>query len=142
MAYATLPKIGVGSTLYYEDQVTPGTYIECPWMKDFGELGDEASFTDATPLRSAAEVKISGEPSAQEREFKFIDVPGDGAHEDFIDLALAEATVNMRVELPNGRQFNFPAALAKPKWSTPTRGEAIEVTVPYSKSGDMTHAEV
>lgn len=142
MPYATQPKIGAGSTLHYEDPVTPGTFIECPWMTDMGESGDSSSFADATPLRSTSEVKIPGEATAQEAEFRFIDVPGDQAHEDFIDLAKAEATVTMRKILSNGRQMEFDAALGKPKWPNPERANRIEVIIPYTKSGDLTHSEV
>jgi hypothetical protein len=138
MPLSTVPKIGDGSTLAYEDQASPGTFIECPWMIDMGEIGDDASTADATPLRSVDEVKIPGSPTSEDREYKFIDVPGDAAHEDFIDLAEAQTTVNMQTTLSNGRVFDYPAILSKPKWSTPTRGERIEVTVPYSKSGPMT----
>ena len=137
MPLSDVPIIGDGTTLAYEDQSTPDTYIECPWMVDMGDVGDESSTADATPLRSADEVKIPGAPVSEDREYKFIDVPGDVAHEDFIDLAEAETTVNMRATFSNGRVFTYPAVLSKPKWSTPQRGERIEVMVPYSKSGAM-----
>lgn len=139
MPYSTQPTTGAGSTLYYED--ASGNYVECPWMTDMGELGDEAQFFDATPLRSSAEIKYSTEAATQEKEFKFVDVPGDSDHEDFIDMAKAQATVNMRTILSNGRQMDYPVSLGRPKWATPTRGEKVEVTVPYSKSGDITHSQ-
>ena len=136
MPVSTVPIIGDGSTLSYESAV-PDVFVECPWMIDMGDIGDESSFADATPLKSLDEVKIAGSPTSEAREFKFIDVPGDTDHEDFIDMAEAQASVNMKVTLSNGRVFDFLAKLSKPKWPTPTRGERVEITVPYSKSGAM-----
>jgi len=142
MAYSAIPKIGEGSTLSYEDPLTPGTYIELDEITGNGGVGTVGEFVDATPLRAAAPRQINGAQQAVTGEFICFDVPANAALAGFLVLATGHETVKMRQVRSTGRQIDFTITLSGREFMEQQRGEPDKVKFPYTQIGSITESEV
>ena len=132
MPYSTSPKTGSGTTLSYEDQALPGTYIELVEVTGSGPLGETTDFVDATPLRNATPRQIDGDVQVTSGEWVFFDVPGDTDMAAFLALAQSRSTIKMRQIRSTGRQIDFTATLGGRLFMEQSRGEPDKVKVPYT----------
>lgn len=142
MAYSSVPKIGEGSQLLYEDPLNPGTYIELDEATGNGAVGTPTEFVDASPLRAVAPRQIPGEAQVQSGEFVFYDVPTNVGLAGFLALAVVKDTVKMRQVRQTGRQIDFTVRLGGRKFNEQARGEPDKVTVPYTQIEPETETEI
>lgn len=142
MAYSTVPMIGEGSQLLYEDPLNPGSYLELDEATGNGAIGTPAEFVDASPLRAPSPRQIPGESQVQNGEFVFFDVPSNANLAGFLALAVAHDTVNMRQIRATGRQIDFQVRLGGRKFNEQARNEADKVTVPYTQISVESESEV
>lgn len=142
MAYATVPKIGEGSQLLYEDPITPGSYLELDEATGNGPVGTMGDFVDATPLRAASPRQIPGAQQPKTGEFIFFDVPSNANLAGFISLAATHSTVKMRQTRSTGRQIDFTVTLSGREFMEQQRGEPDKVKVAYTQVNVETETEV
>lgn len=142
MPYSTVPKIGEGSQLAFEDSGNPGTYLELDEATGNGPVGTVASFVDATPLRAPAPRQIPGVQEPVTGEFIFYDVPSNANLATFLAHAESYDTINMRQTRSTGRQIDFQVTLSGREFMAQERGEPDKIRVPYTQIGTETESEV
>ncbi|MGL5488867.1 MAG: hypothetical protein ACRDC6_21640 [Shewanella sp.] len=77
-----------------------------------GKQGVTSGFVDCSTLLDTQEQSIADLPKGPEKEFGFIDKPGDADFQAFLDAAAARQTVKVKIEMPNGRISNSLISLA------------------------------
>ena len=137
MPNSTIAVIGAGTTLSFEDPSSKGTYIELDEARTIGAIGEQGEFVETTPIKKKTRTYIPGLKTPPDKEITGNDVPGDANQETFLQLAKDNATVNMKVELSNGRVGTFTLALAGWQINEPQGGEALQWTVYGKQSGDV-----
>ena len=68
-----------------------------------GKQGAVGGFVDCTTLLDTQDQAIADLPKGPEKEFGFIDKPGDADFQAFLDAATNRDTVKIKIEMPNGR---------------------------------------
>lgn len=138
MAASTVAKIGAGSVLSFEDPDTPDSFLPLTEVLSIGAIGEQGEFVETTPIAATTRTYIPGLKTPPDKEITGNDVPGDVNQEKFLQLAKAMETVNMKVELANGRNAAFTMALSGWQINEPAGDGAIVWTVYGKQSGDVT----
>lgn len=138
MAAPTVATIGAGSTVSFEDPDTPDTFLPLAEVRTIGAIGEQGEFVETTPIAATTRTYIPGLKTPPDKEITGNDVPGDVNQEKFLALAKTMATVNMKVELSNGRMATFVLALSGWQINDVQGGEAVQWTVYGKQSGDVT----
>ena len=132
MAASTVALIGAGTTLSFEDPDNAETFLVLEEARTIGAIGEQGEFVETTPIKATTRTYIPGLRTPPDKEITGNDVPADAHQEKFLQLAANNQTVNMKVELSNGRTGAFVLALSGWQINEPQGGEALMWTV-YSK---------
>lgn len=138
MAASTVARIGAGSILSFEDPDTANTFLPLTEALSIGAIGEQGEFVETTPISATTRTYIPGLKTPPDKEITGNDVPGDANQEKFLALAKAMVTVNMKVELANGRVATFTLAMSGWQINEPAADGAIVWTVYGKQSGDVT----
>ena len=138
MPASTVALIAAGTILSFEDPETEGEYLELTEATSIGAIGVQGDFVETTPLSATTRTYIPGLKTPPDKEIVGNDVPGDANQETFLDLASDNTTVNMKVELSNGRVGDFVMALSGWQINEPQGAETLQWTVYGKQSGDVT----
>lgn len=138
MAASTVAKIGAGSVLSFEDPDTADTFLPLTEALTLGAIGEQGEFVETTPIAATTRTYIPGLKTPPDKEITGNDVPGDANQEKFLALAKSMETVNMKIELANGRIAAFTLALSGWQINEPAGDGAIVWTVFGKQSGDVT----
>jgi len=138
MAASTIALIGAGTTLSFEDPDNASTFLELVEARTIGAIGEQGEFVETTPIKATTRTYIPGLRTPPDKEITGNDVPADANQEKFLQLAADNATVNMKVELSNGRTGAFVLALSGWQINEPQGGEALMWTVYGKQSGSVT----
>lgn len=134
--------LGAGTCLRYEDQSTPGTYIDIEEALSIFEVGDnEGGVVDITPICSPEGQKevIEGEGDPKEVEIVLNDKPGKTDYADYITLVMAKTeNVTHQVEFSNGRIATFDLSYLGFRMNETERGAQLQATVKASQVTDIT----
>ena len=121
--YAMLPagtKVSWGADTAEDAALKP-----LPNCTAVGKQGAVGGFVDCTTLLDTQDQAIADLPKGPEKEFGFIDNPGDADFQAFLDAATARQTVKIKIEMPNGRISTSLISLSG--W------EMAEIQVPANK---------
>lgn len=121
--YAMLPagtKVSWGTDVAEDSALKP-----LPNCTAVGKQGAVGGFVDCTTLLDIQDQAIADLPKGPEKEFGFIDNPGDADFQAFLDAATARQTVKIKIEMPNGRISTSLISLAG--W------EMAEIQAPANK---------
>ncbi len=121
--YAMLPagtKVSWGTDVAGDSALKP-----LPNCTAVGKQGAVSGFVDCTTLLDTQDQAIADLPKGPEKEFGFIDSPGDADFQAFLDAATARQTVKIKIEMPNGRISTSLISLAG--W------EMAEIQAPANK---------
>ena len=138
MATNTTAILGAGSSLSFEDPDASGTFLELAEARTIGAIGEQGEFVETTPIAATTRTYIPGLKTPPDKEITGNDVQGDASQEKFLQLAKDNSTVNMKVELSNGRTATFTLALSGWQINEPQGGEALQWTVFGKQSGEVT----
>lgn len=99
--------------------------------KAIGAMGQTGGFVDCTTLKDTQKQSVSDLPDGQEKSLGFIDDPTNTDFAAFLNAAEARQTIQLYVQLPNGRTATMLLALSG--WqvneiSAPA-SEVIQITV-------------
>lgn len=144
MAFNTVPVRGDGSTLLFEDPLTPDTYIEIEENVSGIPLTTARTFTEAPRLRDTGQVrKIVGVAEENDGEFSLNDTQGLASTADF--LALADAyteNLKMRHVRSTNEQIDFVVNLGGIRRDAVESGAVVKISIPYAVVGSLTPTEV
>ena len=138
MAASTVARIGAGSTLSFEDPTTVNTFLPLTEALSIGAIGEQGEFVETTPIAATTRTYIPGLKTPPDKEITGNDVPGDANQEKFLALAKAMATINMKVELANGRIATFTLVMSGWQINEPAGDGALVWTAYGKQSGDVT----
>ena len=138
MAASTVARIGAGSTLSFEDPDTANTYLPLEEALTIGAIGEQGEFVETTPIAATTRTYIPGLKTPPDKEITGNDIPGDANQEKFLALAKAMATINMKVELANGRIATFTLVMSGWQINEPAGDGALVWTAYGKQSGDVT----
>jgi hypothetical protein len=144
MAYSANPVRGDGSTLLFEDPLTPDSYIEIEENVSGIDISTARTFVDAPRLRDTGSTrKIDGLTEENSGEFTLNDTPGLSSTADFVALADAYTqNLSMRHVRTTGEQVDFVVNLAGVKRTAMESGQVAKIAIPYSITGTPTFTEV
>ena len=137
MPTTTTALIAAGTLLSFEDPDTPDTFLLLEEATAIGSIGVQGEFVETTPLSATTRTYIPGLRTPPDKEIIGNDIPGDTNQEKFLQLAAKNTTVNMKVELSNGRTGAFSMALSGWQINEPTGAEALQWTVYGKQSGEV-----
>lgn len=137
MAASTTATIGAGSTLSFEDPATPDTFLELTEARTIGAIGEQGEFVETTPIGATTRTYIPGLKTPPDKEITGNDVTGDANQQKFLALATANDSVNMKVELSNGRTGTFTLAMSGWQINDPQGSEALQWTAYGKQSGEV-----
>ena len=138
MPATTTALIAAGTLLSFEDPDSEGTFLSLDEATAIGSIGVQGEFVETTPLSATTRTYIPGLKTPPDKEIVGNDVPGDASQEAFLQLASGNATVNMKVELSNGRTGTFVMALSGWQINEPQGAETLQWTVYGKQSGEVT----
>lgn len=138
MAASTVARIGAGSVLSFEDPATANTFLPLNEALSIGAIGEQGEFVETTPIAATTRTYIAGLKTPPDKEITGNDVPGDANQEKFLALAKAMKTVNMKVELANGRIAAFALIMSGWQINEPAGDGALVWTAYGKQSGDVT----
>lgn len=99
--------------------------------KALGAMGQTGGFVDCTTLKDKQKQSVSDLPDGPEKSLGFIDDPSNTDFAALLNAAEARKTIQLYVELPNGRTST--ALLALSGWQmneiTAPASEVIQITV-------------
>lgn len=137
MPASTTALIAAGTVLSFEDPGQPGTFLALEEATAIGSVGVQGEFVETTPLKATTRTYIPGLKTPPDKEIVGNDIPGNANQEKFLKLAADNATVNMKVELSNGRTGTFVMALSGWQINEPQGNESLQWTVYGKQSGEV-----
>ncbi len=141
MPLAITETLGAGSGLWYEDQSTPGTYIELTNALEIGPIGAQGESVQVTPIGETTHRFIAGMETPPDLQFTFNHIPGDADYAGFLSLARSRTQINMRVQYTSGDRADFNCALLGAQMQTPESAAQLKMAVQAKQSGETTWAE-
>ncbi len=138
MAASTVARIGAGSVLSFEDPDTANKFLPLTEALSIGAIGEQGEFVETTPIAATTRTYIPGLKTPPDKEVTGNDIPGDANQEKFLALAKAMATINMKVELANGRIATFTLVMSGWQINEPAGDGALVWTAYGKQSGDVT----
>lgn len=138
MAASTVARIGAGSVLSFEDPDTANKFLPLTEAISIGAIGEQGEFVETTPIAATTRTYIPGLKTPPDKEVTGNDIPGDANQEKFLALAKAMATINMKVELANGRIATFTLVMSGWQINEPAGDGALVWTAYGKQSGDVT----
>lgn len=144
MTYKQNPTRGDGSTLLFEDPLTPDSYIEIEENVAGIDISTAGTLVDAPRLRDTGSPrKIDGLTEENSGEFSLYDTPGLTSTADFVALADAKTqNLKMRHVRSTNEQVDFVVNLAGVKRPAVNSGEIVKIAIPYAIIGTPTFTEV
>ncbi len=137
MAASTVARIGAGSVLLFEDPDTANKFLPLTEALSIGAIGEQGEFVETTPIAASTRTYIPGLKTPPDKEITGNDIPGDANQEKFLALAKAMATINMKVELANGRIAIFTLVMSGWQINEPAGDGALVWTAYGKQSGDV-----
>ena len=111
MPYATVPTIGAGSVLQFEDPDTPDTFIDLDDALNIGQVGEQSDQVEVTRIKSKTREYIAGLDTPPDKQLTFNHVPGNANYQLFLAQVDARVNINMRVVYESGDIADFNVAL-------------------------------
>ena len=138
MALSDAPKLAAGTKIQYEDPSNPGTYKDIPQVIKIPPMGNKGEFKETTPIDKVEAEYVAGRRKGEDLVIEGNDVPGNADQAEFLSLADASTTVNMRAITTTGRQGDFSLVLNGWKMNEPDGENQLTWSVFAMKTGTVT----
>jgi hypothetical protein len=107
--FATVAKLGAGSTLSFENPSAPGVFLPLANALTVGQTGEQGEFVEVTPLSAKVRQYIRGLKTPPTKQLVFNDHDSPN-YEVFLSVVDDEDNVdfiNFRIDYENGRRASF-----------------------------------
>lgn len=107
--FATVAKLGAGTTLYFENPSAPGVFLPLNNGLSVGQTGEQGEFVETTPLSKKIREYIRGLKTPPTKQLVFNDHDSPN-YEVFLSVVDDEDNVpfiNFRIDYENGRRASF-----------------------------------
>lgn len=141
MPLSTIPVLGAGSIVSYEDPDATGTFVNLPECLNIPPVGTSGSFIDTTPVISATKHYIAGQKDTEEAELSMNHQPGNAGYQRFRDLANTNRQLQIRFTFTTGDIATVTANLSGFKTEQVEGSSQIKGMVKYRQSGDPVWTE-
>ncbi|WP_086932198.1 hypothetical protein [Agarilytica rhodophyticola] len=142
MPYQSVPTLGAGSRLYYEDPLTPDVWVLLPNALNIGQVGEQGETVEVTPILSTVREYIAGLDTPPDKQLNFNQTPGVPEYARFLELVNDRTNINMRVDYRSGDRATFNVALLGQMMEAPDGSTQLQMLIFAKQSGRTTWEEI